>query len=91
MWQSYLENKTSGAMRMYWVYGPDQKDITIIGLEPHSEDKKMVHTTEFHCQICRIKLNMELKHEQLVYEKNRVAAFFMPKRRCRVWDMHVKM
>ena len=33
--QSYLENKTSGAMRMYWVYGPDQKDITIIGLEPH--------------------------------------------------------
>ena len=59
VWQSYLENKTSGAMRMYWVYGPDQKDITIIGLEPHSEDKKMVHTTEFHCQICRIKLNME--------------------------------
>ena len=38
--QSYLENKTSGAMRMYWVYGPDQKDITIIGLEPHPEDKK---------------------------------------------------
>ena len=27
-------------MRMYWVYGPDQKDITIIGLEPHPEDKK---------------------------------------------------
>ena len=38
--QSYLKNKTSGAMRMYWVYGPDQKDITIIGLEPHPEDKK---------------------------------------------------
>ena len=38
VWQSYLENKTSGAMRMYWVYGPDQKDITIIGLEPHTED-----------------------------------------------------
>ena len=38
VWQSYLENKTSGAMRMYWVYGPDQKDITIIGLEPHPED-----------------------------------------------------
>ena len=62
VWQSYLENKTSGAMRMYWVYGPDQKDITIIGLEPHSEDKKMVHTTEFHCQICRIKLNMEVNY-----------------------------
>lgn len=25
----------------------------------------MAHTTEFHCGICRIKLNMELKHEQL--------------------------
>ncbi|MCD8077060.1 MAG: hypothetical protein LUE63_01545, partial [Lachnospiraceae bacterium] len=21
VWQSYLENRTSGAMRMYWVYG----------------------------------------------------------------------
>ena len=37
---SNLENKTSGAMRMYWVYGPDKKSITIIGLEPHPEDKK---------------------------------------------------
>ncbi len=40
VWQSYLENKKSGARRMYWVYGPDQKDITIIGLEPHPEDAK---------------------------------------------------
>lgn len=40
VWQSYLENKTSDAMRMYWVYGPNQKEITIIGLEPHPEDKK---------------------------------------------------
>lgn len=40
VWQSYLENKTSKAKRMYWVYGPDQKDITIISLEPHPEDAK---------------------------------------------------
>ena len=40
IWQSYLENKTSGARRMYWVYGPDQQEITIIGLEPHPEDAK---------------------------------------------------
>ena len=40
VWQAYLENKTSKARRMYWVYGPDQKDITIIGLEPHPEDAK---------------------------------------------------
>ncbi len=40
VWQSYLENRNSGAMRMYWVYGPDKMEITIIGLEPHPEDKK---------------------------------------------------
>jgi hypothetical protein len=40
VWQSYLENKKSGAMRMFWVYGPAQQQITIIGLEPHPEDKK---------------------------------------------------
>lgn len=40
VWQSYLENKTSGAMRMFWIYGPNKKEITIIGLEPHPEDKK---------------------------------------------------
>ncbi len=40
VWQSYLENKRSGAMRMFWVYGPKQQQITIIGLEPHPEDKK---------------------------------------------------
>lgn len=37
VWQSYLENKTSGAMRMFWVYGPGQQQITIIALEPHPE------------------------------------------------------
>ncbi len=40
VWQSYLENKSSGARRMYWVYGPNQQEITIIGLEPHPEDAK---------------------------------------------------
>jgi len=40
VWQSYLENKTSGAGRIYWIYGPEKNDITVIGLEPHPEDKK---------------------------------------------------
>ena len=40
VWQSYLENNTPGAGRIYWVYGPDRLDITIIGLEPHPNDKK---------------------------------------------------
>lgn len=40
VWESYLENKKSGAMRIFWAYGPNQHDITIIGLEPHPNDKK---------------------------------------------------
>ena len=40
VFQSYLENKTPSAGRIYWVYGPNRKEITIVGLEPHPEDKK---------------------------------------------------
>ena len=40
VWQSYLENHNPTAARMYWVYGPGKKEITVIGLEPHPEDKK---------------------------------------------------
>ncbi|MES2201311.1 MAG: hypothetical protein V4498_03585 [candidate division FCPU426 bacterium] len=40
VFQSYLENQTPGAGRMYWVYGPGKAEITVIGLEPHPEDKK---------------------------------------------------
>ena len=53
VWQSYLENKTSGAMRMYWVYVPDQKDITIIGLEPHP-DRKSTRLNSSHNVITRM-------------------------------------
>ena len=39
VWQSYLENHTPQAGRIFWVYGPNQSDITIIGVEPHPNDK----------------------------------------------------
>ena len=39
VWESYLENNTPAAGRVFWVYGPDRGDITIIGLEPHPNDK----------------------------------------------------
>ena len=39
VWQSYLENQTPAAGRIYWVYRPDRGEITIIGLEPHPNDK----------------------------------------------------
>ena len=40
VWQSYIENITPAAGRIYWVYGPGKEDITVIGIEPHPEDSK---------------------------------------------------
>ena len=39
VFESYLENNTPKAGRIFWVYDPKKKDITIIGLEPHPDDK----------------------------------------------------
>ncbi len=39
VWQSYLENNTPAAGRLFWVYGPGVNEITVIGLEPHPNDK----------------------------------------------------
>jgi hypothetical protein len=40
IFQSYLESKTPAAGRMFWAYGPDKGDITILAVEPHPEDQK---------------------------------------------------
>ena len=40
VWESYLENNKPAAGRIFWVYAPNQNDITIIGLEPHPNAKK---------------------------------------------------
>lgn len=40
VFQSYLENKRPAAGRMFWSYGPDKGDITILGIESHPEDRK---------------------------------------------------
>lgn len=40
IFQSYLENNTPGAGRLFWTYGPDKGDITLLAIEPHPEDKK---------------------------------------------------
>ncbi len=39
VWESSLENNTLTAARIFWVYGPETGDITIIGIEPHPNDK----------------------------------------------------
>ena len=40
IFQSYLENNTPAAGRLFWAYGPDQQDITVLAIEPHPEDQK---------------------------------------------------
>lgn len=40
VWQSYLENKTPAAGRLFWRYGPPEKTIVILGVEPHPESGK---------------------------------------------------
>ena len=53
VWQSYLENKTRFMDRT-------RKILQLSDWNHIRKIRKMVHTTEFHCRICRIKLNMEL-------------------------------
>ncbi|MFP4260707.1 MAG: hypothetical protein ACLFS1_06465 [Opitutales bacterium] len=37
IWESYLENRKAGARRIFWIYGPETKEITIVGIENHPE------------------------------------------------------
>ena len=39
VWESYLENRTPAAGRIFWAYGPGKNDITILAIEPHPNDK----------------------------------------------------
>lgn len=39
VWESYLQNNAPAAGRIFWVYGPGQNSITVIGIEPHPNDK----------------------------------------------------
>jgi hypothetical protein len=40
IFQSYLENNTPAAGRLFWAYGPEPSDITVLAIEPHPEDQK---------------------------------------------------
>jgi hypothetical protein len=40
IFQSYLENNTPAAGRIFWAYGPNQGEITVLAVEPHPEDAK---------------------------------------------------
>lgn len=35
IFEAYAENKTPAAWRIFWYYGPDKKQITILAITPH--------------------------------------------------------
>jgi hypothetical protein len=35
VFEAYAQNKTPGAYRVFWCYGPDQKEITLIAITAH--------------------------------------------------------
>jgi len=38
--EALWNDNTPSAGRMFWAYGPDQRDITVLAIEPHPEDQK---------------------------------------------------
>lgn len=37
VWDSYIENKTPAAWRLFWHYGPGDGVITVVTLGPHPD------------------------------------------------------
>ncbi|MBO0839791.1 MAG: hypothetical protein J2O49_03090 [Sciscionella sp.] len=35
LWESYVENRTPSAWRIWWIYGPNADEITIVTIGPH--------------------------------------------------------
>ena len=35
VFEAYVENKTPGAFRVFWHYGPEQGILTILAITPH--------------------------------------------------------
>jgi len=35
VWEAYVQNNTPGAYRLFWCYGPESGQITIIAITPH--------------------------------------------------------
>jgi hypothetical protein len=35
VFEAYVQHKTPAAYRIFWYYGPDRKQITIVAITPH--------------------------------------------------------
>jgi len=36
VFDSYAQNKTPGVYRVFWTYGPNKAEITVLAITPHS-------------------------------------------------------
>jgi hypothetical protein len=37
VWESYVENRTPGAWRIWWWYGPGKNELTVLAIGPHPD------------------------------------------------------
>ena len=35
VFEAYIQNRTPGAYRLFWCYGPNKNDLTLIAITPH--------------------------------------------------------
>lgn len=35
VFEAYVQNRTPGAYRVFWCYGPDKSELTIMAITPH--------------------------------------------------------
>ena len=35
VFEAYAQNQTSGAYRVFWCYGPEERQLTLIAITPH--------------------------------------------------------
>lgn len=35
VWEAYAENRTPGAYRIFWYYGPGHREVTVYSITPH--------------------------------------------------------
>jgi len=43
VFEAYMENQTPGARRLFWTYGPGRREITVLAIEHHPENRKAAY------------------------------------------------
>jgi hypothetical protein len=71
VFQSYMENNTPGARRIFWVYGPGKQEITIVGLEQHPNKNSSAYKSIPLAQLPPVQVPAATKEPHREVKKNR--------------------